>query len=466
MMRVWGAYVCLALLVGVSVLLWATPLAGSVKEATADARELLLKAQAAFQGLPPVACEGEATCILKRESGEFWTYQTRERFRQKGDQVDISYTESHTHGQGDQEEKLGTLDVRNIWDGSMFLHRQRSVELGPEHLAYFTRDQSYRDRIRQRDSKLSWLDGFLPYDSHFAETMLKAEQLQVRPTMEDVNGIPCHVIEASGPGGRFRAWIDPAHGYNFRRLTASKTWDDPRKSGDRVELTIDATKLEQVEGIWLVVSLKARQQEVYKGQRYETRRTISRSGIKWNPDFEALGAFRMDLPEGARIKDEDHADSRCIWHNGRPERLSEMQARLYEQPAPPRRVEQWYNAGAAPPDLKGKVVVLDFFGVWCGPCMAKIPLFREIWNRYASQGVVVVGVHTPKEKEGIPQFIADQSVRYPIAVDRAGQTAAAYHVYYYPTVVIVDRKGLVRAINPPEDRLDTLLQSLAKETPE
>lgn len=107
-------------------------------------------------------------------------------------------------------------------------------------------------------------------------------------------------------------------------------------------------------------------------------------------------------------------------------------------------------------DYRGKVVVLDFWGTWCGPCVRQIPTMQELAHKYDPKDVIFLGIHTPQESfDQINKLRKLHSWEAPSAVDRGadnsdGETAQRYGVRAYPTIFIVDRDGNI-ALNSPED---------------
>jgi len=96
-------------------------------------------------------------------------------------------------------------------------------------------------------------------------------------------------------------------------------------------------------------------------------------------------------------------------------------------------------------DLKGSVVVLDFWATWCGPCRAEGPVLERLGKRLGSRGVVVVGVNTSDEPDLAPLWAKKTGLTYPIVYDTGNRVARAYAVENLPTLVVVDRTGKVVA---------------------
>ena len=92
-------------------------------------------------------------------------------------------------------------------------------------------------------------------------------------------------------------------------------------------------------------------------------------------------------------------------------------------------------------DLKGKVVVLNFWASWCPPCRAEMPDFEEMWQEMRDDGVVFVGVAVSDSPEEARAFVEATGVTYPVGVDPSGSIAADYRVLSLPTTFLIDREG-------------------------
>jgi thiol-disulfide isomerase/thioredoxin len=118
--------------------------------------------------------------------------------------------------------------------------------------------------------------------------------------------------------------------------------------------------------------------------------------------------------------------------------------------APEWEVAQWTDGQARKlADYRGKVVVLDFWGTWCGPCIRAIPAMQQLHERYAGQGVVFLGIHTAgTDVSLVKQMLARQHWDAVSGIDKgesiaSGATVRAYGIEGFPSVVVIDRESKV-----------------------
>jgi thiol-disulfide isomerase/thioredoxin len=103
------------------------------------------------------------------------------------------------------------------------------------------------------------------------------------------------------------------------------------------------------------------------------------------------------------------------------------------------------GAPASLEKLKGRVVLVDFWASWCGPCRMLAPKLSALKDRFGAQGLTVVGI-TTDDAERAAVFAEKHQMRYPTVVDNAGDTSKAYGITGLPTMVLVDKKGVIRDV--------------------
>ena len=93
--------------------------------------------------------------------------------------------------------------------------------------------------------------------------------------------------------------------------------------------------------------------------------------------------------------------------------------------------------------MRGKVVYVDFWASWCGPCRRSFPWMNEMQQKYGARGLVVVGVNVDKKRSDAERFLAQIPASFTIVFDEAGTTPAAYGVKGMPSSYVIDARGNV-----------------------
>ncbi|MFM1559392.1 MAG: TlpA family protein disulfide reductase [Roseibacillus sp.] len=138
-------------------------------------------------------------------------------------------------------------------------------------------------------------------------------------------------------------------------------------------------------------------------------------------------------------------------------------SKLQDSETPPKLdLSEWLNSGDLTLDeLKGKIVVLDFWATWCGPCIASIPKNNAIHEKFGKD-VVFIGVCNKRGGEKMAQMVKDKGIKYPVALDKDGKTVAAYAVNGYPDYYIFDRAGKLVVADCANSKVKAVLEMLLK----
>ena len=118
-----------------------------------------------------------------------------------------------------------------------------------------------------------------------------------------------------------------------------------------------------------------------------------------------------------------------------------------------RGIAAWINSdGEKLEDLKGKVVLIDFWTYSCINCIRTLPYLKDWHEKYSDDGLVIIGVHSPefafeKKLSNVEQAVKDFGLEYPIALDNDFSTWRAYSNRYWPAKYFIDREGNIRHTN-------------------
>lgn len=92
-------------------------------------------------------------------------------------------------------------------------------------------------------------------------------------------------------------------------------------------------------------------------------------------------------------------------------------------------------------DLKGKVVYLDFWASWCGPCRKSFPWMNDIQSRYGDKGLVILAVNLDTDAAAARQFLEKYPAHFQVAYDSGGKAPALYDVKGMPSSFFINRDG-------------------------
>jgi thiol-disulfide isomerase/thioredoxin len=93
--------------------------------------------------------------------------------------------------------------------------------------------------------------------------------------------------------------------------------------------------------------------------------------------------------------------------------------------------------------LQGKVVYVDFWASWCGPCRQSFPWMKTMYDRYGSKGLVIVAINLDKDRGAAESFLQKFPAPFTVAFDPSGKTAKEYKVWGMPTSYVVGKTGAI-----------------------
>src|ERR1700738_2831106 len=131
-------------------------------------------------------------------------------------------------------------------------------------------------------------------------------------------------------------------------------------------------------------------------------------------------------------------------------------------------ISNWFNSAPLNmANLRGKVVLVDFWTYGCVNCVNTLPHVTELYAKYKDRGLVVVGVHTPefpfeRSAANVQAALKRHGITYPVAQDNNSQTWDAYHNQYWPAQYIVDQSGKIVYQHDGEGRYDEIDHTVAR----
>ena len=117
--------------------------------------------------------------------------------------------------------------------------------------------------------------------------------------------------------------------------------------------------------------------------------------------------------------------------------------------------------------LRGRVVLVNFWTLGCGNCVATLPYVKAWHERFAAAGLVILGIHTPELEFERPRAKVEATVRgraieYPVALDLDSRTWKAYGNHAWPAFYFIDRRGVVRHVQLGEGQYERSERWLAE----
>lgn len=97
------------------------------------------------------------------------------------------------------------------------------------------------------------------------------------------------------------------------------------------------------------------------------------------------------------------------------------------------------------PDIKGKIVLVDFFASWCGPCKESFPAMNDLQKKYGEKGFVIIAINLDKKKSDMDDFVKAHPANFVIVRDAANKLVGEVKIATMPSSFLLDKEGKVRA---------------------
>jgi cytochrome c biogenesis protein CcdA/peroxiredoxin len=96
-------------------------------------------------------------------------------------------------------------------------------------------------------------------------------------------------------------------------------------------------------------------------------------------------------------------------------------------------------------DLRGQIVLLNFWATWCGPCRVEMPVFQQQFDRYSNSGFIILAVNNSETVEDVAGFRDEFGLTFPLAMDEDGTIQNQFSIFSYPSTFVIDRSGVILA---------------------
>ena len=122
-------------------------------------------------------------------------------------------------------------------------------------------------------------------------------------------------------------------------------------------------------------------------------------------------------------------------------------------------------------ELRGQPIILNVWATWCPPCRSEMPALEKVYNDFKEQGLILIGLNLTSQdsEKTVAAFVQENSLSFPVALDRDGTVQRKYKISGYPTTFFIDREGIIRSVVVGGPMSAALIQSkvedLLKETP-
>lgn len=98
-------------------------------------------------------------------------------------------------------------------------------------------------------------------------------------------------------------------------------------------------------------------------------------------------------------------------------------------------------------EMRGEVVMINFWASWCGPCRQEMPILEELYSRYSRAGFTILGVNVEPDPADADKILKDIPVSFPVLYDTESKVSQLYSVEAMPSTILVDRDGNLRYLH-------------------
>lgn len=334
------------------------PMGGSVTDGKGDdtdirAEELLQRFAAAIRNMPEVfAIEAKLRYLIKTSKGSETEQIVDLKFYRNERCIDVEDSGCNYPVVGSKTDKTpdSTFYQRSVVDrkNRAFHYDSQAREIVPRFVVFWSDGKKRFDYMKRRIGVGMSLEGHVAHDAISLTELLCQKACSLRyEGLEDVDGSPCHVLEAATENhGSYTLWLDQQANYLPRKISVTKKVKDifggtpvsDVAGGSVAEVSdvMESVKFRDFDGVLLPVGSKTRLIWKYtNGETAEWHGEHEWVSVDLDPDFKALNAFKPDVPDGTRINHQDFVgtDIRFEWRNGEVKREQGVDMSETERPS-------------------------------------------------------------------------------------------------------------------------------------
>lgn len=315
-------------------LLYSVTCSGSIPKLTAQ--ELIAKySESSKYGLSQVTKSQTLVEFYQSQNDQEPSYELyKTEFRRHLDNFDIIQNSSLGFKEKDHPEIGKVQNTRCIWDTKLlydhWFFNGSSENISPENPVIVSLHGSIS---ANRNFCIGYYGA--PFDGTFTGDLeplpvilARSLEISIREHKEFVGNSECYIIDARGQNGKYTIWIDPEHGYNIIQAESEKTGRNiayGTQMGDVATMPITGFKfsiknirLEEIQGHWVPMEGDFFIETTRGSVVSTTKRHHRRTSVELSPDFDKIGAFIPNIPNGTNILIMETPSIKYIWQDGKP----------------------------------------------------------------------------------------------------------------------------------------------------
>jgi len=112
--------------------------------------------------------------------------------------------------------------------------------------------------------------------------------------------------------------------------------------------------------------------------------------------------------------------------------------------------------------MRGKVVLLDFWAIWCGPCLKEIPNVKAVYTKFHERGFEIIGISLDENSEALARFTKAQGMSWPQYLDENKKVSQRFEIDGVPTMWLLNKQGVIANLNARTDLAGSVEKLLAQ----